>query len=598
MGRVSVAGSPGSGLIAAACAAVAIAATLIVAPSASAATPNIDLLKSPGCPPKYKAVDQKASYDGAAQARALSGIYKVENHFPDVRLDPPVNWKQDPFQSKHWRNTLNNFKYLDPLFYIYKRGGSNALPALAEARDLMLDWIAAVNNPSRGVNKEAWLDKTVGDRTPYLAFMARAAACENLLSEGQASSLNYFLQFHGNRLQSEKRYSPSNRGLFQDFGLYLLSEYCPYLQNAAAWHALAPPRFRDTFHGRLDEGEGIWLEHSPGYQLLVIRTVEKFFALTGQDGDLLDFLPRMKQATGWLLMPDETMPQFGDTDKDKAPDWAPQAAQGKQGLHVFKRGGYAVVKQGKSYFALTDQFHNTDHVSDDDLSFELYDGRRVITDTGVYDKDIGRYRSFARSAEAHSVLTVDGQEFKLKPRSAFGSGITASGSGKGWYAVEGVNPLVGRQKVSHRRIFLYKPGTALIVIDRVRAEKKHRYTRYFQFGPSIDANKSGKGLQLAGGGSKELLDTKGRLSMVKGQEDPLQGWQFPAFRTRVPRWTAAYKTKDRNADYVTTISLNDKKPVSAKLRGKVGKKVKLKLSAAGKSAGSLVVRRGNKLKIR
>ncbi len=569
----------------------------MLAPAASAQTPNLDQLKSAGCPPKYKAVDQ-ASYDASEQARALSALYHVERHFKDVRLVPPVDWKQDPFHSKHWRNTLNAFKYLDELFYIYKRGGSNALPALAQARDLMLDWIAAQNNPSRGVNKEAWLDKTVGDRAPYLAFMARATACEGLLTEGQAATLNHFLQLHGDRLQSDKRYSPSNRGLFEDFGLYLLSEYSPYLQNAAAWHALAPPRFRDTFHGRLDEKEGMWLEHSPGYQLLVIRTVEKFFALTGQDGDLLDFLPRMRQASGWLLMPDKTMPQFGDTDKDKVPSWVPQYAQGKQGMHVFKRAGYAVVKQGKNYFAVTDQFHNTDHVSDDDLSFELYDGRRVVTDTGVYDKDIGRYRTFARSAEAHSVLTVDGQEFKLKPRSAFGSGITASGTGSGWYAVEGTNPLLRRQKVSHRRLFLYKPGTALIVVDRVRAKKKHRYTRYFHFGPDIDLNKSAKGLQLSGGGPKGLLETAGRLSLVKGQDNPLQGWQFPSFRTRVPRWSAAYKTRDRNADYVTTIALNQNKPLNAKLKGKMGKKVKLKLSAAGKPAGKLTVKRGHRLKIR
>jgi hypothetical protein len=267
-------------------------------------------------------------------------------------------------------------------------------------------------------------------------------------------------------------------------------------------------------------------------------------------------------------------------------------------MRVFPNTGYAVVKTGNGYFAVTSQFHNTDHKHADDLSFELFDGRRTITDTGVYDKDIGRYRLFARSAEAHSTLTVDGQEWKLKPRSVYGSGITASGQGHGWYAVEGVNPLVRRQRVHHRRLFLYKPGTALIVIDRVRAKTRHRYTRYFHFGPGIELNREGKDrLGLTGGGPAALLETSGRVSAVRGQDPPLQGFQFPAFRTRIPRWSAAYNTRDRNADYVTTISLNPDKPLNAKLVGKVGRKVRLKLSSGQEQAESLVVNRGKRLKI-
>lgn len=595
-GRVSAAGIPGPLLVAAAGVATAVAAMLVFAGSASAQTPSVDALRSPGCPPTYKAVEQD-TYTQAEEDGALSGTFRLDNYFPAVQLTPPVDWKQDPFQSKHWRDVLNNFKWLDPLFYTYTQGGPQALPALIHARDLMMDWIGATIDPARGVNKEAWLDKTVGDRAPYLAFMARAAACENLLAEDQAATLIHYLQLHGDRLQSKKRYSPSNRGLFEDFGLYLLSDYAPFLQNAAAWRALAPPRFADTFHGRTNEGEGMWEEHSPGYQLLVIRTVQRFYDLTGQDGFLLKYLPRMQEATGWLLMPDETMPQFGDTYKDRVPDWVPQHAAGKQGMRVFPKTGYAVVKTGKSYFAVTSQFHNTDHKHADDLSFELFDGRRVITDTGVYDKDIGRYRLFARSTVAHSVLTVDGQEWKLKPRAVYGSGITASGQGSGWYAVEGVNPMLRRQRVHHQRLFLYKPGTALIVIDRVRAKTQHRYTRFFHFGPEIDLNKDGKNrLSLTGGGPAGLLETTGHVSVVKGQDPPLQGFQFPAFRTRIPRWSAAYNTRDRNADYVTTISLNPNKPLSAKLVGKVGNKVRLKLSS-GKKAEHLVVKRGKRLKI-
>jgi Heparinase II/III-like protein/Heparinase II/III N-terminus len=598
MGRESSAGFTGA-LPVAPVAFAALLAVLLFAPDASAQAPSsVELLKSVGCPVRYDAVDQKDSYSGQEVADAMAGNYQVDSYFPAVNLTPPINWTQDPFQSKHWRDALNSFKWLDPLLWEYSSAGPLALPALAKARDIALDWADAASRPERGLNKEAWFDKTVGDRTPYMAFIARASACEGLLNDDQAAQLIGFMQLQGDRLRSNKRYSPSNRGLFEDFGLYLLSQYMPFLKDASGWAKIAPPRMADTFHGRLNEREGTWLEHSPGYQVLVVKTIQKFVGITGKDAFLLKRIPRMQDAVGWLMLPDQTMPQFGDTYRDRVPDWGVDHAAGKQGMHVFRKTGYAVVKEGENYFATTDQFHNTDHVSADQLTFELYDGRRVITDTGLYDKDIGRYRRFERSAAAHSVLTVDGQEPKLKPRAAFGGGLTASGTGDGWYAVEGVDPLLRRQRVHERRLFLYKPGTGLIIIDRVRAKTRHRYTRYFHFGPDIDIAEGKNGLHLNDPAPTGILQAQGKLSAARGQDNPLQGFQFPSFRTRLPRWSVAYTTHGRNADYVSTVSLNPDQPLTAKLRGRVGKRTHLSLRSGGKPVGGLLISRGRRIHIK
>jgi Heparinase II/III-like protein/Heparinase II/III N-terminus len=594
---------------------IAAAAVPLLATPALAAGPgrgpSVDLLRSPGCPPTYKAVDQ-GTPSAEEQAAAMNGNFKIDGYTPRVHLQAPIYWKMDPFRSRHWQNGLQSLKWLDRLNYIYSRSSlftrSEKLAALAKARNYVLDWINAATNPNRGLNRQAWVDKTVGDRAPYMAYVARASACEGILNDVQAFAMIQFLQIHGNRLLSPKRYSPSNRGLFEDLGLYLLSEYCPFLRGAAKWRRITPPRFRHTFHGRLDEREGTWNEHSPGYHLLVIRTVERFVTLTGRNVQQLGFLPRMKHALGWMLMPDGRLPQFGDTFRDRAPDWATGYAAGKQGMRVFKRSGYAFVKEGGSYLGITSQFHNTDHKHADDLSFELFeDGHRVISDTGVFDKDIGAYRRFERRSEAHNVLTVDGESFKTKPRRIYGSGITAHGQGKGWYAIEGVNPLYRNLRTHHRRLFLYKPGSALIVIDRVRAKRRHTYKRYFHFGPTIDVGTTNRGVTLRSGkaqaaGPQPLgavsSSAGGAPRLTRGQENPLQGWEFPDFRKRTPRWSASFETTGRNADYMTTISLNPSAPVSARLRGRVGKRTRVQLSAAGQAAGSLVIKRGRKLRIR
>ena len=74
-------------------------------------------------------------------------------------------------------------------------------------------------------------------------------------------------------LADPEAYEPNNHGLFVDFGLALLSDYAGFFPESAGWDNLARYRFRNTVAGRLHEEEGVWLEHSAGYQLLAIDLV-------------------------------------------------------------------------------------------------------------------------------------------------------------------------------------------------------------------------------------------------------------------------------------------------------------------------------------
>ena len=126
----------------------------------------------------------------------------------------------------------------------------------------------------------------------------------------------------------------------------------------------------------------------------------------------------MVDVAGWFTMPDGNKPQFGDTELRLSRYEAALAAADDDGLQVYPRGGFAIVKDRatNSYFAITSVFHSykekgypgVSHKHADDLSFELYErGQRIVSDTGVFNKDEGHFRDFGRSAQAHSVLTVD-----------------------------------------------------------------------------------------------------------------------------------------------------------------------------------------------
>jgi hypothetical protein len=204
-------------------------------------------------------------------------------------------------------------------------------------------------------------------------------------------------------------------------------------------------------------------------------------------------------------------------------------------------------------------FHTWHHKHADDGSFELYDrNQRVVADTGIYDNTIGRYQRFARSAAAHSVLTVDGQDFdwfwhrhRDKPK-PYGTGIQATGTGAGWYAILVTNPMVTRQGVHQERLFLYRPGVALVVYDMVHASRTHRYTRYFQLGPEVSASaRSSSALGLRGAGSASALDSwasvrTGPARVVRGRSHPLAGWTYPRLREKEARDTVSWTSTGKD----------------------------------------------------
>jgi hypothetical protein len=214
----------------------------------------------------------------------------------------------------------------------------------------------------------------------------------------------------------------------------------------------------------------------------------------------------------------------------------------------------------------------------------------------MYHKDDGRLRRFVKSAPAHSTLTVDGRDFPRSGRFTYGSGLQAAGAGSGWYAVQGRNPLVSGQGVRHSRLFLYKPGAALVIIDRVRSETTHTYDRYLQLGPQIDiSNQDRRTLELQAPGftgglySDSSIGPENRTSR-RGNTRPPSGWTSPSYRTLVPRWTIDLRSDASDANYVTTISF-DSPVLRARLVSTGPDRTTLSLESEGETTGTLTAQR-------
>ncbi len=525
------------------------------------------VLAAAACPPRYEVLRAGRFTEEEVEA-AKRGEFVINGE--EVELVPPVEWTINPQDARSFSHSLFKVQWIDPLLYAYRTDGD--LEALQRAVDLALDFERA--NPADGdpVDDDVWDDKRTGDRGPYLAYILRAATCEELLDDEQAERLLALMQRHGQVLTDPDTYKPTNHGLFVDIGLTLLARQLEALPEAEEWAELGRTRFAETLNDRVVADEGFWLEHSAGYQVLISRALARFLQVPGNEtAELTDLLRRMEDVVGWLREPDGLIPQFGDSDLKRVPQFADLRAANDRGILELDDSGLAVVKgaDSDSYLAVLASYHSDAHKHSDALTFDLFDrGRRLITDTGLYHKDKDENFSFAHSERAHSVLTVDGEEFPRDGTDTYGSGIIDSGKGRGFAAILGENPAVAAQGVEHQRLFVYEPGRVLVVVDRLRAEEQHRYARFLQFAPGVRVSKGDDGLRLRGDGLRGTVRTNQlggeTIQLARGETDPLRGQSSPSFRRWQPRTTARFRSEGSDLDLITTITL-DGTPLEAEL---------------------------------
>jgi hypothetical protein len=411
---------------------------------------------------------------------------------------------------------------------------------------IYLDWIE--QNPQLdqpNAHKYAWYDHAAAARLVHLAYLLRESVRTGQLDPEQRRALAVSIIEHADYVLSEENYQPNhNHGLFSDAALKLAADELAVVPEAKGWAEVATSRFRSVVDLTVEASEGVHLEHSPFYQL-VVRNAFARFAPAGllPEEELEELLARMDEASSWLTAPDGALPPIGDTNVGSRPSAAVQeAATRTKGLRAFLRSGYCVVHDGGSYLIVTAGFHSEGHKHADDLSFCLYeDGRMLIVDSGNPGYDYASAaRQYCVSPSAHSGIAVDGYTWIRDPRGGAGSGLVASGSLDDWYAILAENPRVAPDDRVARRLLLYRPAKSLVVIDEVSASADEVVERYLQLAPDLDAT-------VLTTGSVEIADEEGKtasivtpfggndaevdsVSAIRGRTTtPLGGLFFPQF---------------------------------------------------------------------
>jgi hypothetical protein len=480
-------------------------------------------------------------------------------------LTPPIDWQQDPYGSRSWCYYLHSLIWLTPAFLAYSRSGDRV--ALTVGLGAVTDWVSSHLDNSGSISEFAWNDMAVSQRTPALAYALRAGLSADLLDEADAELILLACDRHGHELADEAKYSAGhNHGLAQDEALYLLANQLPVLPTARAWSELAVRRMRMTMAATIDETEGAHLEHSTGYQFTIARMVSRLSTTMEELPELGELSDRLHRTAAWHVTPSGRIAQLGDSDDTPAPDWAVTESRRQRGLKALYGTGNAFVRSGDSYLAVSSGYHSSAHKHADDTGFLLVEsGRTVLGDAGrwgYYEDEPDRL--YARSAHAHNVLTVDGQDFDWLRQDPYGSGLLAATESKGWHAILVTNPLLAHQGVTHRRLLLYRPAETLVVMDEVRADEVHEYARRFHFGPALEARLDAEGrIVLA---DREPIATltdfspASEVELIHGQDQPTRlGWTYPRDRERTPVHVATLRCQARNATLAAALTFGNAK---------------------------------------
>ena len=454
-----------------------------------------------------------------------------------------MDWSDGPYaESDEAAFRLNCFFFADPVVLAEVPEGVRGISNSVTRRPVRGLDPAEPAGRSSDSHKYAWYDHAAAARVVHLSHLLREGSRLGVLRPEESEVFARSVIEHVDYLSAEENYQPNhNHGLFSDAGLHLAADALSFYPESAEWSSVATERFRTTLARTLDTSEGVHLEHSPFYQLVMRRALERF----GARGllppvELSTLLERMDQATAWMTSPDGTLPTIGDTTAGAEPD--PQAQkeiEGCIGLRTFRRSGYAMVRNGGSYLFVTAAFHSLAHKHADDLSYCLYeDGRQLVGDAGNagYDYE-GAARKFCVSPAAHSGIGIDSYTWIEDPRGGAGSGVVASGSLDDTHAILAENPRIAADDRVARRLFMYRPGHALAVVDEVVAREDEVVERCIQLSPELSATVLSSGeVEILRDGTRVAwlapLEEEGgapdSVSAVRGRTSPpMAGLFFP-----------------------------------------------------------------------
>jgi hypothetical protein len=515
-------------------------------------------------------------------------IYDFLEAFEEYVPSIPIDWQADPYNDRTWLLYYHSLKWLNDMVT------SQDLSQILTVGAVINDWVESV---------------LFGSNSPFFtwydhALVIRLGIASNfiqeylLLSEKVDPKLLYsavqVVISHLYALCSEQYYRydfiPYNHGMMMDLGLLDHLPLYPALRDGKEMQNLACSRINQQFTKTVTT-DGINVENSPSYHYFILSLVSHAIDTIDQAQEemyqnWLVIQDKMIDTLAFLMQPNNTFPQFGDTPnvkydyqhlirntrlsaeevEDRYPSVVYVFKQGLAGVapemtdKVFSEGGYASFRSAwgdaDSFLEDITLHAKFSHLSDshyhcDDGTFSLYGaGHEILVDSGYFSYSEDEYNDYSRSAFAHNVLVIDGVDYDKHAVIPGGSGIIDYHLGEEISFVRGTNPQyknLGIEQIN-RTIVHIKPKV-FILIDEIHASSGHVYEQHFHFHPSYDLLDDVAGMIVASSSIEEKPSLvmypfmeMAELSDQVGvnSEGRVRGWYFNDFQQKTPAKDIAF----------------------------------------------------------
>ncbi|MBC2776030.1 heparinase II/III domain-containing protein [Parasphingopyxis marina] len=521
----------------------------------------------------------------------------------------PIDWG---FGARSFNFHLHAFLPLNALLSAYDATSDAEL--LEASLDLALDWIEVnmrgLAPPLRPETVDAclaqnagnrWYDMAIGQRLYKFAYLLDAGVRLDIDRPGWFEKIADAIRLHHRLLADDRVYQDhNNHGFYQAIDQYAASTRLPELDEGD-YRALSRARLAEMIDRQFCE-DGVHIEHSPGYHLMVTTTLINARNAGMLDKKLARKIARLESNLGLFITPAGDIATIGDTDPrslwgdtkytgffaDPALQYIVSAGvEGtapEPGVQAMAASGYAIARldpeQGadeaerknsreRSYLIQHAGFHSRTHKHADHMSFIWHDaGRDILADPGRYGyvgtvekgsdlHDQGFFysapeRIYCESTRAHNCVEIDGASYPRRGVKPWGSALTQADS-QGELAVFNASTAHMRT-VSHRRSLVTRPGHFLLVLDWLRDRETERdYRQWFCFDPAWDVEiadgqvrasaNSPNGKETQELVAVSLVDDSVADRVASGETEPdLLGWLSDRANHLEPATSLSFKT--------------------------------------------------------
>lgn len=503
----------------------------------------------------------------------------------DFALGPDIDWRvnpretNDPDYTPEWTYCLNRFDMWQKLGDAYWATGDEKYAKEWMAQ--LTDWVKDEPVPyeSGCGSPSTWRTIECGIRMGrvWMESYYRFLGSPSLPPEVHTVFLKSVLE-HGRRLSIVEREFADRTGnwvIIENSGLATAAILFPEFKESKGWLAQAFARLDQEF-GRQVYPDGCQKELTTGYHQVCIHCFREAMRIAEHNNVPIPpaYLKKLEKLYEYLLfvmMPDGTTPPlndgthgsvrgrlaeaaklYGRADFEWAATAGARGAKPDHDSHAFEYGGQYVMRSGwdpdDRYLLLDAGPFGIGHQHEDNLSIYIYAyGRTLLTEPGNYTYDRSKWRKHILSSFAHNTIVVDGngqarqgqkESYEVdKPLPNKWSTGTRLDYAAGMYDW-GYGDKRDKSVAHERKVLFVKPDY-WVVADRLAGTGKHTFESLFH----LDAENAVLDPQMKSARTMEkdranillvpLLTEDLSARIVKGQEDPVQGW-LPSEKRPIP----------------------------------------------------------------